>query len=470
MCVIKLGAHVFSKADIESFAEASGDFNPIHVDPIGARRLITGGQTVHGMHTVLFVLNLYYQVRSHVPNQIRVFLQKPILEGEFVEFFCDSQSNETHVTARTAYGQVVSILLIGAGKAVTTPINSKRPAKKRARNCSFAEIKGKCGTLSIMAAREDIDREFPFANKMLGTHIVASIMAFSRLVGMSTPGLHSIFTGLEIKFGEQCGCRLGWRVSRHISPKVPIKITLEAQDFYAELSSFYRPAQVSQPSIRDVKRVIEPKVFSDQRALVLGGSRGLGELVAKCLAVGGARVHITYARGKSDAEKVQKSINRIGGSCAISKLNVENIDSAYRLLKLIKPTHIYFFPSPSIRHNTHRYNTALFSEYYSIYVTAFCELVRAAAKSIQHPFYIFYPSTVFIETEPKGFAEYINAKLAGERHADLLAAEYINVNIIKERLPPLRTDQTISLTAGEAEPALEMLSGVLLAMRTSYDE
>ena len=42
---------------------------------------------------------------------------------------------------------------------------------------------------------------------------------------------------------------------------------------------------------------------------------------------------------------------------------------------------------------------ALFDEYFLVYVTAFRKLVRAAFTSINHPFYIFYPSLLFIKTE-----------------------------------------------------------------------
>ena len=70
------------------------------------------------------------------------------------------------------------------------------------------------------------------------------------------------------------------------------------------------------------------------------------------------------------------------------------------------------------------YNPALFDEYFSVYVTALGKLVRAASTSIHHPFYISYPSTAFIKTE-----------------------------------------QTTSLTGGEAELPLEVISDVLLEMR-----
>ena len=44
-----------------------------------------------------------------------------------------------------------------------------------------------------------------------------------------------------------------------------------------------------------------PGEFANVRALVIGGSRGLGEITAKIIAAGGGDVWITYRRGKEDA-------------------------------------------------------------------------------------------------------------------------------------------------------------------------
>src|SRR5215475_11110694 len=40
------------------FATLSGDFNPQHLDPVKARRLIFGGPVVHGIHLVLLGLDV----------------------------------------------------------------------------------------------------------------------------------------------------------------------------------------------------------------------------------------------------------------------------------------------------------------------------------------------------------------------------------------------------------------------------
>lgn len=212
----KLGSHVFTRSDLEWFANASGDFNPIHVDSVFARRLITGGQTVHGMYTLLFALELYYQKYTHIPKKIKVFFQKPILEGEVIDFFFEKNSTETHIIALNEYGQVASILLAGEGNTITKPIQNRRPYRKRIKNYSFPDIKGQFGTLSALAVQKDLDHKFSNVSRMLGAHSVALIMAFSRLVGMSMPGLHSIFTGLDLNFGSECSKPIFWKITRYI--------------------------------------------------------------------------------------------------------------------------------------------------------------------------------------------------------------------------------------------------------------
>jgi len=46
----------FSLEDQLAFAALSGDFNPIHVDPLLARRLLFGAPVVHGVHLLLWGL------------------------------------------------------------------------------------------------------------------------------------------------------------------------------------------------------------------------------------------------------------------------------------------------------------------------------------------------------------------------------------------------------------------------------
>ena len=78
---------------------------------------------------------------------------------------------------------------------------------------------------------------------------------------------------------------------------------------------------------------------------------------------------VSHMNGKTDADKIEKAINDIGGVCKTSILNVNNLHGATCLLNHLN-SHIYYFASPAIRNNIQSYNKELFEEYFSIYVTA----------------------------------------------------------------------------------------------------
>ena len=48
--------HSIGQADLEAFAQLSGDFNPVHIDPNFAYKSYFRGQIVYGIYQVLFVL------------------------------------------------------------------------------------------------------------------------------------------------------------------------------------------------------------------------------------------------------------------------------------------------------------------------------------------------------------------------------------------------------------------------------
>jgi hypothetical protein len=144
---------------------------------------------------------------------------------------------------------------------------------------------------------------------------------------------------------------------------------------------------------------------------------------------------------------------------------VNKIDGIESLLKSFKPTHIYYFATPRIRQSNQNYNKVLYEEYLYVYATAFYKLIKIVSKFSSHPFCVFYPSTIFIENEQKGFSEYVNAKKEGEYQCKLLKAEYDHTHIYIKRLPSLKTDQTASLTKGNDKSACDEINNVLAEMR-----
>src|SRR5271154_3905523 len=54
-----IGEKTFTEEGQELFASVSLDRNPIHVDPIAARRLVTGHQVVHGIHILIAAIECW---------------------------------------------------------------------------------------------------------------------------------------------------------------------------------------------------------------------------------------------------------------------------------------------------------------------------------------------------------------------------------------------------------------------------
>ena len=74
---IFLSERIFTKDNQESFATLSGDWNPLHVDEEIARRTLAGSTVIHGIHGVLWALNIGLKL-NHIHNiieSIHFFIQ-----------------------------------------------------------------------------------------------------------------------------------------------------------------------------------------------------------------------------------------------------------------------------------------------------------------------------------------------------------------------------------------------------------
>jgi hypothetical protein len=79
------------------------------------------------------------------------------------------------------------------------------------------------------------------------------------------------------------------------------------------VEAFARRPPATQPRADVVARDVTANEFAGGVALIVGGSRGLGEATAKIVAAGGAHAIITYAAGRDDAQRVAAEIAAAGG-------------------------------------------------------------------------------------------------------------------------------------------------------------
>jgi hypothetical protein len=221
-----------------------------------------------------------------------------------------------------------------------------------------------------------------------------------------------------------------------------------------------RPKPVAQPTMKALRDLVPAGVFAGRRALVVGGSRGAGETVAKLYALGGAEVWFTYATGAADAERVAREIRAAGASARFSALDVRRpSEEALAAHRGWNPTDLAYFATPRIPITQGKtFSGSTFGELCAYYVAGFAqtfhgvvqpELVRA-----------LYPSSSFVDERPARFAEYVAAKAAGESMCVSLMQHYPRVQIATPRLPPMATDQT----SEDASDPGRMLANHLLAM------
>lgn len=67
--------------------------------------------------------------------------------------------------------------------------------------------------------------------------------------------------------------------------------------------------------------------LADKKALVTGGSRGIGRAVALRLAAQGADIVVNYVRHKKDAQAVAAEIEALGRNCLVVRANVASAES-----------------------------------------------------------------------------------------------------------------------------------------------
>jgi len=449
---------IFTPADQRSFAALSGDFNPMHMDEVAARRTVFGAPVVHGVHLLLWALDSWAGRSSRTSfalEHVTASFNRGVLVGEKVHACVLSDEEEFTLQIQRNQAAMVSIRgKLGSAVGYRETIPPLNPTECRVMDPT--EAVNAVGSLPLAYCAADAGRMFPQLSSTSPTVQLAALLATTRLIGMECPGLHSLYSALDLSFsGPPNGKpQLNYRVVRADNFGA-LSLAVDGPGFEGKLRAFFRPAPRRQVSARELARLVADDEFSDQRALVIGGSRGLGEVTAKLLTMGGADVTITYRRGKADAEAVADEINAAGGKCAVAEF-----DSNHPVpIALRQPlTHLYYFATPHIASDkTVPFSTERFEEYCRYYGSGFVQTLLTLAQGEQ-AMDVFYPSTVFLDDAPAYMAEYCAAKAAGEKLCKQLAKRFPDWRIYAPRLPRMHTDQNNGLLPAKMEaPEIVML-------------
>lgn len=467
-----------SDADSLQFARLSGDFNPLHVDPIFARRTQFGAAVAHGIHLVLKALDWAAGVGLVEPDRIQslsVTFSNPVRAGTSVSVRLqrDVLSQRIRITAESA-GLAAFSAHVDHGEQPSSEAHDLvsapfQPAQPKVLDFPHGVVEGDRGSLPLGTDPELMRSSFPHLRAQGGSRLVGALCATTRIVGMQCPGLHSIFAGLKLHRAgaSHRGESMEFRVQR-VDPRFRrVLLSVEGAGYEGTLETFFRPPPVLQKSLAEVIALTPQRDFANQTALVVGGSRGLGELTAKILLAGGARVTVTYSMGKEEAQRICHEARLHDRYCDSLALDVvKPLDEATsRVLREGAFTHLYYFASPRIQKGpAEGWDHRLFDLFATYYLRGMAEVSQQMAGSSGEGHrgpHLFIPSTVFIDTCEPGFAEYCAAKVAAEALCGQLARRYAST-FAAPRLPRMRTDQTVGLTDGGGGDALPILDQAVM--------
>ena len=475
---LHLGERTFTVEGQRAFATMSSDVNPLHMDPVLARRLLTGRQVVHGVNVLLHAIELWLNHYNQCPTGISCSFTHAVCVGDHASFSETSRTEHDH-TIEVSVNGVVCLRIV-----LRTAISDfpDRPARAPARATAGVEdyvLLTPTSPLEIPpAAQRDRKYEIPLSPKhgkelfpligaMLPSRYAAALAALSYFVGMVCPGVHSILSSINVQLdaASNDADSLFFTVDK-FDDRFSLFVVSVRGFFAGEVRAFLRPPPARQYAIADLSCHIERSEFFGTTSLVIGGSRGLGELTAKILASGGGRTIITYANGAGDAQAVSDEINASGlASCEAVAFDVLTDTIGSFPVDLDRVQMIYFFATPRIyRKKSSVFDRALFEEFFRFYVTQFYEMCVYLESVLAKPVRIYFPSSVYVESRPRDFAEYAMAKSAAEVLIADMNRVFKKVSIVSSRLPRLSTDQTSTVLTVAAESNIDVIAPIVRLM------
>lgn len=456
----------FILEDQLAFAELSGDYNPLHIDAVAARRMLFGAPVVHGIHSVLWGLDTWLadKMGNIELRSIRCLFPKPIRVGEEVRLSLKSES-EGRVKIELLSGDLITTRIDFKWEKtqprIFADLDSSYPPKRDPSILLEDEIETKSGTLDLYLKMESATRLFPHLTKCVSPLQIAGLLSTTQLVGVECPGLYSVYSELNLVANDShTDPSLKYAVTELDRRFGMIYMNVTVPGMAGIIKAFVRPKPTTQDGYLSLKKHVNHNEFSGQRALIIGGSRGLGEVTAKLLAAGGAEVKITFQQGQEEAERIAEEIILNGGNVGCLQYNVltSHNDILSTLLKDWEPTHLYYFATPFIFAGVNGvFSINLFNKFCDYYIAGFLNTLNSLKNMGLKK--VFYPSSVAIDETPANMGEYAAAKMAAEMLCTFLGKTHQTPTFYGPRLMRMSTDQTVSLyPVDNLDPVLIMLN------------
>ncbi len=306
-----LASRSFSLDDQTAFARLSSDCNPMHLDEAFARRTQVGAPVVHGIHTSRLggecrAASLSPQGRQH-PRQIpAAALSRRTCIGPNSRAERTARSN-SRSSPQTRWSRSIR-LSSEPGKSASAHAHRRRRRRRADVAACRSPLRGACRPdrrrcdrrwrRPIAVSRADgLDRRFRRSRRC------SRLRRLSAWPARDCTRCLPVSTSIAIAKSDRRSA-LAYAVQKVDARFRSLQIDVSGSGIAGRLDAFARPAPPSQPGMTEISPRVTGSPFAGQRSLIVGGSRGLGEVTAKIVAAGGGHPVITYRESQHEAERV----------------------------------------------------------------------------------------------------------------------------------------------------------------------
>jgi 3-oxoacyl-[acyl-carrier protein] reductase len=466
-----------SDALVDRFAELTGDRSSLHTDDAFARRTRFRERAAHGMLAILSLATLaslqpeaggvrLESIKGHFRAPIRprdrLVLRIDIEPDGEARRFSATWTRADHGTVlAVAQGRYRPVAL--TGQRSSGPDALARPGfeeldldleslEERTETIRFAADPGLFERLeSEVLVPMGLERGAVVSPELL------AVLMLSPLVGMRLPGRRAVFLRFALDFnhaiepGQDCALTGTTQRVQRGAELISAGVGLEVSGVPVATGSFealVTSPPTTMPSPAELTDAYLDLGLKGRVALVVGGSRGIGEVTAKFLALLGASVALTYYRGAADAERIVEAIRAAGGIASCFACDVRRADQVATMVDAVSETFggidilVNCFvgssdPSPTIGNHWDGYLEEL-----EVSVKGMHNVCSAVVPIMQRRGggKIINFSTVFVRNPVSGQSRYTTAKGAVEAYTRSLAKELIRSNIQANLVVPNMTE------------------------------